>query len=114
MQQFKKEMQSAQPAQFKEGGKIHQFLCKHAKGGHVADCGCNQQGGIVEAQRGVKFISADKQVIIKNPGTPQADTIGRYSYPTRNGEFRFKPNGERTATEWLNGDIVGTGYANDV
>ena len=83
----------AQPSQaFRNGGKIHDFICKHAKGGKV-DCGCKQEGGTFE--------SKDKQVKIKNFGTAQADTTGSYSYPSTNGEFRFNPNG-RTATVWDN------------
>jgi hypothetical protein len=44
MIQFQQETQNGAQA-FKEGGKIHDFICKHAKGGHVAGCGC---GGQVE------------------------------------------------------------------
>lgn len=71
MEQFKKEMQSAQPAQFKEGGKIHQFLCKHAKGGHVADCGCNQQGGTIDRS---KFVVPSSKQEVFNSGYLQSDT----------------------------------------
>lgn len=45
MQQFQQEMQNPQAGMFKDGGKLHDFICKHAKGGHVAGCGC---GGKVE------------------------------------------------------------------
>lgn len=41
----------AQPAQssqyFKKGGKIHDFICKHAKGGALKGCGCKQEGGSI-------------------------------------------------------------------
>ena len=57
---------------YKRGGKIHDFVCKHGKGG-INGCGCKQGGGT--------FKSADKQVTIKNYGTAQADTTGKYSYP---------------------------------
>lgn len=45
MQQFQQEMQNASTSQFKNGGKLHDFICKHAKGGHVADCNCGVQKG---------------------------------------------------------------------
>lgn len=83
--------QQQQPA-YKQGGKILDFICKHARGGNV-NCNCKQQGGTFESE--------DKQVKIKNFGTAQADTTGTYSYPSTNGEFRFNPMG-RTATVWDN------------
>lgn len=43
---FRKSGQSSQA--FKDGGKIHDFICKHAIGGRAADCGCKQEGGNVE------------------------------------------------------------------
>lgn len=48
MQQFQQEMQNPQAGMFKEGGKLHDFICKHAKGGHVAGCGCKEDGGKVK------------------------------------------------------------------
>lgn len=35
---------------FKQGGKINAFICKHAKGGHIAGCGCGKS--IPKAQEG--------------------------------------------------------------
>ena len=87
MEQFQQEMQQGTQPAFRDGGKIHNFICKHAKGG-VAGCGCKQEGGTFE--------SKDKQVKIKDFGTAQADTTGTYSYPSTNGEFQFNPMG-RTA-----------------
>lgn len=49
MEQFQAELAGGQ--KFKEGGKIHQFLCKHAKGGHVAGCGCG--GNVVKGQNAI-------------------------------------------------------------
>lgn len=46
MQQFQQEMQGGQQS-FKSGGKLHDFICKHAKGG-VVDCGC----GVKKAEDG--------------------------------------------------------------
>jgi len=56
-------------------------------------------GKVQKEQKGSKWVSTDKTIVIKNPGTAQADTTGTYSYPSRNGEFHFAPNGERTLTE---------------
>lgn len=45
MTQFQQEMQGGQAQSAKRGGKIQDFICKHARGGQVAGCGC---GGSVE------------------------------------------------------------------
>lgn len=50
MQQFQKEMQNSKAGMFKEGGKLQDFICKHAKGGHVAGCGCKEDGGKVDGK----------------------------------------------------------------
>lgn len=41
---------------FKQGGKLHDFICKHAVGGRVkAGCGCHENGGEIEsAEKGTK------------------------------------------------------------
>lgn len=44
MMQFQQEMQGGSQA-FRQGGKIHDFICKHAKGGAIKGCGCKQEGG---------------------------------------------------------------------
>lgn len=112
VEQFQKELQNRQQsALFAKGGKLHAFICRHAKGGHIADCGCKEDGGKVEKNQNGKWISGDKTITILNPGTAQADTLGTYSYTNRSGEFRFKPNGERTLTEWFDGDFLGQRYA---
>lgn len=55
MMQFQQEMENESQA-FKQGGKIHDFICKHARGGRV-DCGCKEDGGeIKEAQEGIKLM----------------------------------------------------------
>ena len=41
MMQFQQELQGGSQA-FRQGGKIHDFICKHAKGGRTANCGCNK------------------------------------------------------------------------
>ena len=56
MQQFQQEVSGGQISQFEIGGKLHSFLCKHAKGGHIAGCGCKEDGGnIKSAQKGEKL-----------------------------------------------------------
>lgn len=71
-----------------------------------------ERGGKIKMELGGhKWVSKDGTITIKDPGTAQADTTGTYSYPSRNGEFHFAPNGERTLTEWYNGDVVGNRYA---
>ena len=49
MQQFQQEVSGGQISQFEVGGKLHSFLCKHAKGGHIAGCGCKEDGGNIES-----------------------------------------------------------------
>lgn len=38
---------------FRKGGKIFEFICKHAKGGYVSGCGCG--GNVKKAQEGTQF-----------------------------------------------------------
>lgn len=49
MEQFQQEMQQSGQQAFRNGGKIHDFICKHAKGGAI-DCGCG--GSVKKAQNG--------------------------------------------------------------
>ena len=49
VEQFQNEMNGI--TSNKLGGKIQDFICKHAKGGHVG-CGCKQDGDIVKSQNG--------------------------------------------------------------
>lgn len=78
---------------FKCGGKLQQLVTKFGKGGPV-DCGCSG----IKLDNGGKTISADGSITIVNPNTAQADTLGRYSYPSTNGKFKLLSNGERSAT----------------
>lgn len=56
MTQFQQEMQNGQSQAFRQGGKIHDFICKHRRGGK-ADCGCgvekHQQSPNKRVGRGV-------------------------------------------------------------
>ena len=71
MQQFQQESQQSVAPTFKQGGKIRDFICKHAKGGTV-DCGC---GGtkIRSGQEGGN--SVFKTIARTTP-------IGRFVFPT--------------------------------
>ena len=73
---------------FKKGGKIEQFVCKHAKGGK-ANCGCMDDGGKVEkAQRGGLSGKWYNENGVELPDNWQGRD-GRYGYivsPTREGE----------------------------
>lgn len=88
---------------FKNGGKIKQFVCKHAKGGK-ANCGCMDDGGKVEKAEG-----DTAGVNSKLPGFKQAkknakravyENIGRRKFGTYQDE-----NGNTYAYEW--GDVNG-------
>lgn len=59
MQQFKQEISSAQPSQFEKGGKLHDFVCKHAKGGYIAGCGCK----VPKAQNGTSGIPTNSSAL---------------------------------------------------
>ena len=39
------------PQSAKFGGKIRDFICKHAKGGALKGCGCKKEGGEVENKK---------------------------------------------------------------
>lgn len=101
---------NAESQMFKCGGKLQQLVSKFGKGGNV-DCGC---GGI-KLDNGGKTVSTDRSITIVNPNTAQADTLGRYNYPSTNGKFKLLSNGERSATVWDNtGGLPIARYANDI
>lgn len=92
LKQFQQEMSGQS---FRNGGKIHDFICKHAKGGRV-DCGC---GGTkikfgAEGDKLPKQRSEDKTVTIIGIGTPEQVIKGTYDYPSTNGEFEFGKYGK--------------------
>ena len=99
MAQFNEEYKSQS---IRNGGKVHDFICKHAKGGRV-DCGC---GGTkikfgAEGDKLPKQRSEDKTVTIIGMGTPDQVIKGSYDYPSTNGEFEFGRYG-KTANVWDN------------
>lgn len=80
MQQFQQELQGQQAGIFKDGGKLHDFICKHAKGGHIAGCGCKEEGGKVsKAQNGTSGIpqnaSALDTYLMSNMQMPTSDNL---------------------------------------
>lgn len=80
MQQFQQELQGQQAGMFKDGGKLHNFICKHAKGGQVSGCGCKEDGGRVsKAQNGTSGIpqnaSALDTYLMSNMQMPTSDNL---------------------------------------
>ena len=68
---------------FKKGGKIEQFICKHAKGGK-ANCGCMDDGGKVEkAEDGTAGVNS------KLPGFKQAKKNAKRTPYENIGRRRF-------------------------
>lgn len=64
-----KQLFGTQSSQFaKKGGKLHDFICKHAKGG-VAGCGCKEDGGKVEKAQYGEIVndSTGKRRVIYHP-----------------------------------------------
>ena len=53
-----KKMFSQQPTMKKLGGKIRDFICKHAKGGQIADCGCGSK--VPKAEMGISGIGEEQ------------------------------------------------------
>lgn len=54
MQQFQQEMSGTQAGQFKKGGKLWNFICKHATGGQIAGCGCENK--VTKGEMGLQRI----------------------------------------------------------
>lgn len=80
-----------QPSQsFEKGGKIHDFICKHAKGGHMAGCGCKEDGGEIElGEKGYKVRNGSYSAEVKAPG----DTLRVKTYPSVTQKMQTYPNG---------------------
>lgn len=81
----------AQPSQaFEEGGKIQDFICKHAKGGHIAGCGCKEEGGEIKlGEKGYKVRNGSYSAEVKAPG----DTLRIKTYPSVTQKMQTYPNG---------------------
>ena len=95
MQQFKQEKDSSSASMFAEGGKLHYLLCKHAKGGHIADCGCKEDGGEIEKHQQSNGKGKGKI----NTNFPNFNIVRDTSYVTPVGEkvqeiILAHPNGD--------------------
>ena len=90
MQQFKQEKDNTSRSMFAEGGKLHYLLCKHARGGHIADCGCKEDGGeINKAEKGYKVKNGSYEASVNAPG----DTTRTKQYKYRTEVMQTYPDG---------------------
>jgi hypothetical protein len=103
-----KKMFSKRPTMKKSGGKIHDFICKHAHGRKIAGCGCMDDGGKVEKARdGMPNLNGRFKSNIRKPDTAQADTTGTISNQSVTSRFRFNPEGRRVDV-YANGNMSPT------
>jgi hypothetical protein len=65
-----------EPANRKLGGKINDFICKHAKGGK-AGCGCKQEGGSLNREHDERL----KPILPKTPGYGAEEEVTRTNVP---------------------------------
>jgi hypothetical protein len=92
MMQFQQEMQGGSQA-FRQGGKIHDFICKHAKGGALKGCGCKQEGGSIRP--GFEYIGENVLQDRYNPNFFEVISNGYrvngqdVAVPTRSGAYRM-------------------------
>ena len=87
MQQFQQEMQSASPSQFEKGGKLWNFICKHAEGGRIVGCGCKEDGGeIKKSAKGNSNIGEAPVYYYNEKGYP----VEINSITTRPGRMLYK------------------------
>lgn len=78
----------------KLGGKIKDFICKHAKGGYVAGCGCKEDGGKV---------NNNYSAVVNAPG----DTTRTKQYNYRQEIMQTYPDGSvRYTTRTTGGEPV--------
>lgn len=72
-----KKMFGQQPAMQKLGGKIRDFICKHANGKKIADCGCGKN--VPKAQNGTSGIpqnaSALDSYLMNNMQMPNSSNL---------------------------------------
>jgi hypothetical protein len=76
---------AGKPQSAKRGGKIQDFICKHAKGG-VAGCGCKQEGGEIENKK--------PGYSVREQRYPNGQLAGRDEYA--NGMVRSSLNPDST------------------
>ena len=112
MQQFQQELQGQQAGMFKDGGKLHNFICKHAKGG-VAGCGCHDEGGRMEGIQAIHpGFSRTGEYVIRDRHEPNIWHVQTEGYNingqdvgvlTREGAHR---SGGVPGAAYENGEIV--------
>lgn len=64
---------------YKAGGKILDFICKHAKGGYVAGCGCNVEKAEKGTKAKVPFL-ADMMTYFTGKKTPDVGSATNRSF----------------------------------
>jgi len=97
------------PQSAKFGGKIRDFICKHAKGGALKGCGCKQEGGNVEKHqqengKGRGKIYTYDDTYTSGKVTSPGDTLITGSYPSKNQEMHITPTGTMWR-QWDRGDM---------
>lgn len=112
MNQFQQEIQEDSQS-FKQGGKIHDFICKHARGGKV-DCGCKQEGGnISKNQRSLSSgrfdipFGAYMKTYFNKRSTPDVGVATRrsFGYSTSDGNEYYLEDaniGRNSVDTWVN------------
>ena len=112
MNQFQQEIQEGSQS-FKQGGKIHDFICKHARGGKV-DCGCKQEGGnISKNQRSLSSgrfdipFGAYMKTYFNKRSTPDVGVATRrsFGYSTSDGNEYYLEDaniGRNSVDTWVN------------
>ena len=88
------------PQSAKFGGKIRDFICKHAKGGALKGCGCKQEGGEIENKK--------PGYSVREQRYPNGQLAGRDEYA--NGMIRSSLN-PGTTDEWYWMGEEGTPFA---
>lgn len=112
MMQFQQEMQWGSQS-FKQGGKIYDFVCKHAKGGK-AGCGCKEEGGnISKNQHGLSSgrfdipFGAYMKTYFNKRSTPDVGAATRrsFGYSTSDGNEYYLEGaniGRNSVDTWVN------------
>lgn len=107
------------PQSAKFGGKIRDFICKHAKGGALKGCGCKQGGGEIENEK--------PGYSVREQRYPNGQLAGRDEYangmvrsslnPGTDGEWRWmgeegSPFAIEPQSQRGRGPIIDTKYVN--
>ena len=101
---------------FRKGGKIFEFICKHAKGGYVSGCGCG--GNVKKGQNGLPFVDERPQ---QRPNRDRNNYFLGYNGQVEpmiygKADPMYAPAGSPTELEWqpvfhpVSGQLVGYRY----